>query len=85
MRSYIVTALIGCIYAVQMEMLQDNMQTFDKVLAQTVVGTDQARRPLDKMRPKIEGLLQDLDEAFIANGEADAESLKRISELKDNL
>ena len=31
MRSYIETALIGCIYAVQMEMLQDTMQE----LAQT--------------------------------------------------
>jgi len=81
MQSFIVTALIGCNHAVQMEMLQDSTQTLDKVLAQTGLGTDQERIHSDKMRPKIAGILQDLDEAFGATGEADAEALRKISEL----
>jgi len=82
MQSFIVTALIGVIHAVQLEMLQDSTQTLDKVLAQTGPETDQARIHLDKMRPKIDGLLQDFDAAFGAMGEADAEALRLMNKIE---
>jgi len=40
MQSFFVTALIGVIHAVQLEMLQDSTQTLDKVLAQTGLETE---------------------------------------------